>query len=71
MIVSMCLLPAGGSFAVSYQIYGNLIKGSVRDLCHLQGILLNLCFVASAEGTVCYVFPDVLIHTFPIVLAFD
>ena len=70
-MVNMCLFPEVDVLQSVTKSMAILSNWSVRDFCHLQGILLNLGFVSSAKDAVCNIFPDVLIHAFPIILALD
>ena len=64
------LVTCSGGFAFCYQVYGYFVKWSLQYVCHLQRVSLNLGFSPGAKCTVSYVFPDVLVHALPIILAF-
>ena len=71
-MVNMCLLPEVDVSQSVTKIYANFIKWSVRNFCHLQGVLLNFGFVLVCKGhSLCNVLSDVFIHSFPIILSFD
>ena len=60
MMVKMCLLP---EVDVSQSVT-NFIERSVRNLCHLQWILLYFGLVTPAEDTVSNILADVLFIPF-------
>ena len=64
------LVAWSGRLTFCDQSNGYFIEWSFWYLCHLQRARLNLGFFPVAQCTVSYVFPDVLIHTFPAVLMF-
>ena len=70
-MVNMCLLPEVDVLQSVTKSMAIFIKGSVRNFCHLQGVLLNFSFVSSAKDAVCNVLPDVFIHSFPVILSLD
>ena len=47
------------------------LKWSVQNLCHLRRVGLDFGFFSAAECAVGNIFPDVLVHTFPVILAFN
>ena len=59
-----------GGFKFCDEIYGNFMERSVQNLCHLISVGLDFGFFSVSEGAVCSVFPDVLIHTLPVILTF-
>ena len=64
------LVAQSGCFTFCDQVNGYFVKCSFQYLCHLQGVKLNICFFSAVYCTVSYIFPDVLIHAFPVVLMF-
>ena len=71
MIVSICLFLDVLSFTLSNWIYCNFVKWSVGDLHHLKWIILNFGFSYVAQGTICNVFLNILVHAFPIIFVFN
>ena len=70
-MVRMCLLPdveVSQSVTKSIAILSNGLLG-ISVIC--QWILLDFSFFSSAKDAVGNVFPNVLIHAFPIVWTFD
>ena len=69
MMVRICLLP---EVDVSHSVTKSMaiLSNGHSSISHLQGVRLNLGFFSVAYCTVSYIFPDVLIHAFPVVLMF-
>ena len=65
-----CVFAWTWGFTFCDQIYGNFVKRTFWNFCHLERASLNLCFLSAAEGTLSDVFSYVFVHSFPIVLSF-
>ena len=71
MIVNMCLLPEVEVLQSVTKSMAILSKQSVRNFCHLHGVLLNFGLVLSAKDAVYNIPSDIFIHSFPVILSFD
>ena len=69
MMVRICLLPV---VEVSHSVTKStvILSSGCSSICHLQRVRLNLGLYPVTQCTVSYVFPDVLVHTPAVILAF-
>ena len=71
IMVKMCLLPevnVSHSVTRSIAILSNGLSG-ISIIC--RGVSLNFGFLSLARYTICNVFPNVFIHSFPEILSFN
>ena len=68
--VKMCLLPDVDVSHIVMRSNSNFIEWSIWYFCHLQRVMLDFGFLPLAKYTICNVFPNILVHTLPVILSF-